>query len=237
MLGRKALGTVAYLGGVPAVLERFTWSWGQMVQYNHELFVGHDATRYVHYDRSTISDHAPARNGLVARFLGDWLVQMDTDHQFEPDVIRRLVETADRYGVDVLSAVYQLKQAPHVPVLYQWVKVSADGPLGLQPMARWPTDAALVQIGSAGAGCLFVRRSVFDRLATAYPGVGAFDRVGLFSEDHSFFLRCREHEIKCYAAMQIHSHHLRVVPVTLEDLDDRGLQVSELFPVEGFAHV
>ncbi len=229
-LGRKALGTVAYMGGVPATLESFTWSWGQMIQHNQELFA--EGTSYIHYDRASISDHAPARNQLVQRFLGDWLIQMDTDHAFDPDIVARLVRLADTYRVDVLSAVYQMKTAPHVPVLFQWV---GDTP-GLQPMAVWPKDAKVLQIGSAGGGCLFVRRSVFDKLAVAYPGYGAFDKTHPFSEDHSFFLRCKEQNIPCYAAMHVHSHHLRVVTVTEDDLPKMGeLPISELFPVGGFS--
>ena len=103
-----------------------------------------------------------------------------------------------------------------------------------QPLARWPEDARVLQIGSAGGGCLFVRRSVYDRLAEAYPSHGAFDKLHPFSEDHSFFLRCKEQEIPCYAAMQIHSAHLRVVPTEMGDLDDTGMVISELFPVQGF---
>ena len=229
LLGRKALGTVAYLGGVPAVLESFTWSWGQMIHYNHEMFV--EGPHYIHYDRASISDHGPARNSLVSRFLGDWLVMMDTDHRFDPDIIARLVRTADDSGVDVLSAVYQMKNAPHVPVLFQWV---GDSPKGLQPLATWPKEAKVLQIGSAGAGCLFVRRSVFDRLAE--QGGGPFDKIGIFSEDHSFFKRCADAGIPCYAAMDIQSNHLRVVPVTDDDLPKPGeLMTSELFPVGGFS--
>ena len=233
MLGRKAIGTVAYMGGVPAVLEPFCWSWGQMVQHNQELFV--EGSGYVHYDRAAISDHAPARNSLVARFLGDWLVQMDTDHRFDPDIVARLVRTADLYGLDVLSAVYLQKNAPHLPVVYQWVQT--DGLPILQPIARWPDEAEVLQIGSAGGGCLFVRRSVYDRLAEAYPGQGAFDRIHPFSEDHSFFVRCREQGIKCYAAMRVQSEHLRVASVTYSDLPPAGMvPTSDLFGVEGFRH-
>lgn len=229
LLGRKAIGTCAYLGGLPAVLEQFTWSWSQMVAYNGEFL---DTDRnYIHYMRSTISDHAPARNNLVAKFLGDWLIQFDTDHMFEPDIAARMIRTANEYDVDVLSAVYQLKNPPHVPVLYQWVD-TGNG-VGLQPMARWDKKAKLIQIGSAGGGCLFVRRKVFDVLCTKYKD-GPFDKEYPFSEDHSFFKKCRECDIKCYAAMNIHCNHLRVAPVTLDDLNDEGLQVSELFPVGGF---
>ena len=223
-LGRKAIGTVAYLGGLPAVLESFTWAWGQMVQYNQELFC--EGTDYIHYDRAMISDHGPARNSLVSRFLGDWLIQMDTDHQFDPDIVARLVRLAEKHHVDVISAVYQMKAPPHVPVLFQWV-----GEESLQPM--WWTDngASLVEIGSSGGGCLFVRRSVFDRLAVDRP----FEKIGVLSEDHSFFKRCKEKDIKCYAALKVHSHHLRVVPVTMADAVHVGLMQSEGRYVEGFA--
>ena len=227
LLGRKAKGTVAYLGGLPAILETFCWSWGQMIQYNQEMFC--EGSEYIHYDRAAISEHERARNSLVARFVGDWLIQMDTDHRFDPDIVARMVRTADLYQVDVLTAVYQMKQHPHVPVLFQWV---GDGETkGLQPLARWPKDAQVLEIGSAGSGCLFVRRSVFDRLKLEEPDKEAFDKTHPFSEDHSFFVRCLNAKIPCYAAMQIHSEHLRIAPVTLDDLDDRGLTVSELFPM------
>jgi hypothetical protein len=36
----RAIGTVAYLGGVMAVPEPFAWSLAQLVQYNSELLCG-----------------------------------------------------------------------------------------------------------------------------------------------------------------------------------------------------
>lgn len=228
LLGSKAIGTVAYLGGLPSLLEPFCWSWGQMVQYNQEAFC--QGLEYVHYEKARISEHDRARNSLVEKCLGDWLIQMDTDHAFDPDIVARLVRTADRAQVDVLTAVYQVKQVPHVPVLFQWVR-QADGTRGLQPLARWPADADVVEIGSAGTGCLFVRRSVFERLAALEPERGPFDKIYPFAEDHSFFLRCLNAGIPCYAAMRIHSAHLRIAPITMDDLDDCGLAMSSLQPV------
>lgn len=229
LLGRKARGTVGYLGGLPALLEPFAWSWGQLCAYNAEFMS--DEKSYVHMMRATFSDHGPARNSLVRGFLGDWLVQLDTDHQFEPDLVDRLVRTADEFDIDVLSGVYQLKNPPHIRVLYQWVKIG-DG-IGLQPIANVPDDARIIQIGSAGGGCLFVRRSVFDQIVDEFK-CGPFDKTGIYSEDHSFFSRCKQLGIKCYAALNIESNHLRTVPVTLDDFDDTGIPKSELFAVEGY---
>lgn len=229
ILGNKAIGTVAYLGGLPALLESFCWSWGQMIAYNAEWV---EPGRYVHYERSTFSDHAPARNNLVSSFLGDWLVQLDTDHAFEPDLINRLVWTADNLGLDVLSGIYQMKQSPHVPVIYQWI--GPDDAPGLQPMASWDKRLKVVQIGSAGGGCLFVRRSVFDRIVNEL-NEQPFDRLNSYSEDHSFFLRLKRLDIPAYAALNIECNHLRVTPVTLDDLPQNGqVMMSEPFKVRGY---
>lgn len=229
ILGSKAIGTVGYLGGLPALLEAFTWAWGQMIAYNAEWC---QPGTYIHYERSTYSDHAPARNALANRFLGDWLIQLDTDHTFDPDIVARLVNYADRLEIDVLSAIYQMKNQPHVPVLYQWIG-SEDMP-GLQPMAQWDRQLKVVQVGSAGAGCLFVRRRIFDRI-TKELKEQPFDRIGAYSEDHSFFLRLKQLNIPAYAALQVECNHLRVTPITLNDLPEIDMMTtSEPFRVRGF---
>lgn len=217
VLGRKTIGSVAYMGGIPAVLESFCWAWGQMCAYNAEVFCESDEC--IHLMKATVSDHAPARNQLAATFLGDWLIQFDTDHSFDPDIVARLVRTANTYGVDVLSGLYQLKGSPYSPVA--WVN-------DRQPIALLPEPVpTLITINSAGGGCLFVRRSVFDRLAERFPGVGAFDRIGIQSEDHSFFQRCQEASIPCYLAPLIHSAHLRVHPVMMTDLNPEGMLIEQ----------
>ncbi len=229
IIGSKTLGTVSYLGGLPAVLEEFCWSWGQLVAYTSEWA----QPGLVHWERSKFSDHAPARNALTTRIVGEWLIQLDTDHVFEPDLVARLVHTADKYGVDVLSGFYQMKTSPHVPVLFQWVGPE-DAP-GLQPLATWPPEVKVLEVGSAGAGCLFVRRGVFERVTTEL-GEQPFDKIFPYSEDHSFFLRLKRLNIPAYAALNIDYPHLRIGPVTAADLPQNGdLQISELFAVKGFA--
>ncbi len=216
MIRRRAAGTVAYLGGLHAVLENFAWAWGQMVAYNADHMA--DAETYIHTDRARVSDHAIARNSLVERFLGDWLVMLDTDHEFDPDIVARLVNSANAYGLDVLTGVYLFKSEPHYPVLYEWMP-SKDGDDVLRQIMGWENmGPGFLEIGSAGAGCLFVRRSIFDRmreeLADDPKLRGApFDRVPPYSEDHSFFLRLRALGVTPFVATHIHSPHLSTVRV------------------------
>lgn len=208
---RQAIGTVAYLGGVPAVLEPFCWAWSQMVQYCWEFMTTPET--YVHTYRARVSDHAIARNFVASQFLGDWVVMMDADHEFEPDIVARLLNAANTYGLDVLTGVYRFKTPPHYPLVYEWLPNASGEGEHLQQIIGWNVGAGFLEIGSAGGGCLFVRRSVFDRIRDEL-GEEPFDRIPPWSEDHSFFYRLRKLDIKAFVATHIESHHLRIVPVT-----------------------
>lgn len=224
LVGKKVLGTVAYMGGVPAVLEEFCWSWGQMIQWNQEALA--DDTHIVHYDRVKFSDHGPARNALVQRFLGDWLFMLDCDHQFEPDILCRLLKIMREINCEVLTGLYQMKVPPYPPLLYQDIQ-------GYKIMGKWDSDATALQIASAGAGCLLVKKTVYDRIRIEL-GVGPFDRLQNFSEDHSFFNYCARLKIPAYAAMKVEANHLRTVPVTLADHQVQAAALAEPISVGGF---
>ena len=77
----------------------------------------------------------------------------------------------------------------------------------------------LARIASAGAGVLWVRRSVFDRIA-AELHEGPFDRRLGLSEDHSFFERLGDLEIPAYLAPQVEAEHLQVTAVPTEQAED-----------------
>ena len=201
------------MGGVMSVPEDFAWSWGQMLAYNQEIWLADKPTEFIHYSRSTFSDHAPARNQLVSSMQGDWLIQFDTDHVFDCDIAHRLVRLADEAGVDVVSAVYQFKASPHSPVAFHY-----DDKGSSRPIAGWSSEAKLLEIGAAGAGCLFVRRSVFNKIAKECPDQ-PFTRFVGWSEDHSFFKRCHDVGVKTYLAPKIESYHLKVQPLSLDDYD------------------
>lgn len=224
MYGKKALGTVGYMGGVMAVPELFCWSWGQLVQYNQEFLC--DADHFIHYTRVTYSDHAPARNSMARDFLGDWLLQLDTDHMFDPDILARMLRVMKEVDADVLSAVYQMKTPPYAPVLYQENE-------GCKVIGKWPDDMEVMEIASGGGGCLLVRRHVFDRINTELKSE-PFTRFEGFSEDHSFFRRCRELGVKTYAAMHIECNHLKVAPISLADYQCDEFVLAAPQEVRGF---
>lgn len=223
LLGKKILGTVAYMGGVDHLPEQFSWSWGQMIQYNTEYFC--DKGEIVHYDHATVSFHSFARNCLVDRMMGDWLLMLDTDHAFEPDLCARMLWHMDQAEVDVLTGLYLYNSEPYYPKLYT---KEEGGYIG-----GWDKDAVLFQVDSAGAGCLMVRRMVYDRIRDELEE-SPFDIIPPFSEDLSFFERLSTLEIKAYCAPNIESYHLQTREVGLVEYQHQDVPLSSRYEVQGF---
>lgn len=221
LYGKKYVGTVAYLGGLMAVPESFCWAWSQLIQYNTDYLV--EPNEAIFYDKATFSFHSYARNSIIERMKGDWLVMFDTDHVFDPDIVARLLNAATKYDLDVLSALYMHKNPPFGPVIYNF-----DGD-NIVPLGDWerPSDEYLIDIGSAGAGTLFVRRRVFDRIKEELKEM-PFDITHPYGEDHSFFLRLRKLGIQAYCAPYIESLHLQVRPVSLADYDPSKVNTKRL---------
>lgn len=224
LLGRKTIGTVAYMGGVLAVAEEFCASWGQMIAYNAEFVC--EPNERIHYDRSRMSFHSWARNGLAEHFYGDWLLMLDTDHSFEPDLLGRLLHRMNLHSLDVVCGLYQFRSPPHSPVIYGWYG-EEDG--GFAPVGGFDESLPLQSAAGAGGGCLLVKRAVYDRVRRELKEA-PFDLIGQMGEDLSFFKRLRKLGIRAYVDTRVECHHLQVRPLTLADWERPPR--SELMHVE-----
>lgn len=184
-----------------SVPEPFAWAWGNMRAFTQEALCGpHESLQA---ERSKVSLHDFARNDLVARMRGDWILMLDTDIIFEPDLCARMVSMMYRRDLDVLTGIYSFKVPPHYPVLYMYNHESEKN----EVVADWDKNAELLRVDSAGAGCLLVRRRAFERIAKEL-GENPFDRIGRKGEDHSFFDRLRKLAIPLWCAPSIEVQHL-----------------------------
>lgn len=232
LFGKTTIATIAYLGGVPALPEPFVHSWTDMIQYNNDYLV--EPNQRIYYTRATVSYHSFARNSLVDGMQGDWMLMMDIDHQFEPDIAARMLNMMNKHDIDVMVAPYLYKSEPHPPVLY-----------GYNPKTKhkfiigdWKKDVELIQIHSAGAGCLMVRRKVFQKIKEKLKQ-SAFDiynhKGAMLSEDHSFFERLHKLKIPTFFSPQIEFPHLVYKKLTIEeDYDRTGLKIKRESNVKGF---
>lgn len=212
LLMRKTLGTVAYMGGLMSLPESFCWSLAQMIQYSNEHLCA--PNEVIHLDRSITSYHAWARNGISEGVLGDWVLMLDTDQTFDPDLLCRMTTLMREFDLDVLTALYHYKIPPHNPVIYAWDPAKRE----FHGIAGWSITGRLLRVDCAGAGCLLVRTRVFDRIRKELKQK-PFDPIGEFSEDFSFFLRLINLGIKVYCVPDIETYHLKLTPISSEHAD------------------
>src|SRR5438132_11192700 len=227
LIQNKVIGTVGVMGGIPFLHTEFAWSLLQMAEYNHDYLL--QPGEHVHYEKATVSFHPLARNDLVAKMLGDWLLQLDTDHLFEPDLLVRLLVHMEHFQCDVLTGVYCHRGAPHPPVLYNWY----DGNK-IRHIIDWDRSVKGFEIGSAGGGVLLVKRKVFERIRDEL-GDEPFSIVEHMGEDHSFFWRLKLLGMKPYCASRIQSYHLATTPIMLSDVQTESIPLEISPMVEGKA--
>jgi GT2 family glycosyltransferase len=228
----KLLGTIGYMGGIMSLPQPFTFAWGNMLLHTQALCKPGD---HIHTDRAEISLHDYARTQLVQRMKGDWLLMLDTDTTFEADFAARLVAALHRYNLEVVTGIYSFKRPPHSPVLYMLNPETGSH----EPIRSWlPLDAGkdadVFPVDAAGAGCLLVRRTVFDRIHRELKEE-PFARIGTKGEDMSFFRRLKQLDIKTWCAWKVEMTHLAYKGVrTSSDYDSSQFGGREiLIPVEG----
>jgi len=217
----KPIGTLGIMGSVPSVPWEFCWSLAQMIQFDSEFLC--KPGEYVHLMAPSTSYHSSARNQLVKGMMGDWLLMLDTDHAFDPDIAVRMIQLMKKCDVEVLSALYRYKVYPHLPVAFHWNEETQ----GFVTIAELDWNAMLQQVSCVGAGCLLVKRRVFDRIQNEL-GEQPFDIIGQWSEDFSLFIRLRRLGIKTYISPLIESYHLRTHKVTNADYDRSAVQTMPI---------
>jgi len=179
---------------------QFTNSLVQMLLYSQHALCGKH--EYIHYNRARASYHELGRTQLVDEMEGDMLLQLDSDHQFQPDLLERLLYFKQREKARVISGIYCYKMPPYGPVANIWGDKGQVIPLG-----AWHPDTEILQVGPVGAGCLLTDRDVFDEIKRTLRQA-PFHIIQGLSEDYSFAKRCHQLKIPIHLAMKVECHHL-----------------------------
>lgn len=208
LIGRKTIGTVCYLGGIPALPELFTKAWGDMIQYNYEYLL--QPTERILYTRATVSYHSFARDSLIDEMQGDWILMLDADITYQPDIVAQMLQKMDKHNIDVLIGIYPYKGGIHAPVLYGYDPKKKDRFV----IGDWDDNADIIPFDSAGAGCLMIRKSVVDKVRAT--GESLFAIIEPYSEDISFFRRLKKLKIKAYYSPSIKLQHLAFKGYTID---------------------
>lgn len=216
LVGRTTIGTVAYMGGILSTPEPFTKAWGDMIQYNYEYVLSQNER--IQYVKSSVSYHSFARDSLIDQMQGDWILMIDTDVIFEPDVVGLMLNKLEVYNIDVLAGIYPFKGTVHAPVLYGYNKKKKERFI----VGDWDDKVDILPMDSAGAGCLMIRKSVVEKIKA--KGESLFAIIEPFSEDISFFQRLKKITITPYFSPHIRLKHLVYDGLTIEEDYPKGIR-------------
>jgi hypothetical protein len=119
---------------------------------------------------------AEIRHQMVEFFLGDkypqseWLLMIDADMVYEPDLVERLMEHAHPRDVPILGALCFAgghEGGRSYPTIYEEY-VDPDGAVGIRPVEDYPRNQ-LIKCGATGGGCILIHRQVFVAMSHAHP--------------------------------------------------------------------
>ena len=100
------------------------------------------------------------------------------------------------------------------------------------PLGDWDQTQEIIQVDGAGAGCLLVKRHVYETIIRE-TGEFPFDiRPGL-TEDHSLFVKLKQVGIPAYCAVKVEAHHVRPQALGIKDYDRSRVQLGEPYTREG----
>jgi hypothetical protein len=175
------------------------------------------------------------RNRLVSKMgEAEWLLQLDTDLEFKPDLLRVMMDEARAVGAKVMLGLYLNTRAINeganagfyepIPMLHSWT-ATGDGLYagGFKTLPEIPPGQTF-KVDGGGAGLLLVHREVFQAIGKNYEGrrwrhfawqdLPDGDEMG---EDLVFCRRAVEAGYEVWATTKVLARHWKSLPVTVPE--------------------
>lgn len=113
------------------------------------------------------------RNSCIQQMEGDWLLFIDSDMTWQPDAIKTLVETREKWDLDIIGALCFQRSEPFQPTLYKLgdrARLDEETSWsGYTFLEKWPEDSA-VEVDATGMAFCLIHKRVFDRILQQQGG-------------------------------------------------------------------
>jgi len=161
-----------------------------------------------------------ARNLAVEKFMKEqsapWLLMLDTDMVFAPDLLDRLIAAADPVHRPIMGGLcfFQDDQGEAQATMYELVEKGEDGKPGFVRYTRWPDDQVF-EVAATGAACLLMHRDALDRTFRYKPELAVpwFKETvfygRLMGEDLTFRMRARAAGVPIFVHTGIQLGHMK----------------------------
>lgn len=159
-----------------------------------------------------------SRNGLSKKAISegfDFVLWLDSDMEFQPDLLERLMEDM-KEGREYVSGLYFKRKAPVAPVIYEKVGYYHQGdevtPCAV-PLLKYPWG--VFEVEGTGFGAVLMSVDALKKVVEKYGA--PFSPILGFGEDLSFCMRAKEVGIKMYCDSTVQVGHVGFKTYTAQD--------------------
>lgn len=148
-----------------------------------------------------------SRNNLAKHAVkmgADYVLWLDSDMMFEPDLLENMLDTMQANNLDILSGIYYRRKAPFSPVLLKKLSIDENNFCEHENFNSYPEDS-IFEVEGIGFGCVMMKSEVLFDIAGKYQDW--FSPLGRVGEDLSFCWRARGCGFKIYADPKIQLGH------------------------------
>lgn len=146
-----------------------------------------------------------SRNNLATMAVNkgvDYILWLDSDMMFPPDVLKRLLE--DRDKGDIVTGIYYRRVQPFKPVLFSKLTIDDNG-CSWEGYDDYPKEDCF-EIAGCGFGCVLTPVNVFLDVLNKFDNM--FAPIGGVGEDLSFCWRASQCGYKIIADPQVQCGHI-----------------------------
>lgn len=164
-----------------------------------------------------------SRNNLARRAVewdADYVLWLDSDMVFEPDLLERLMTDLEDYDADMVSGLYFRRVIPYTPVLFDRLDISGEITYWTE-FKELPDD--VFEVGGCGFGCVLMKTDVIFDVFGKFQN--CFAPLGNTGEDLAFCWRARECGYKILCDPNVACGHVGNVVISREFYE--GYQLSE----------
>lgn len=133
----------------------------------------------------------------------DYVLWLDSDMQFQPDTLIRLMDTLKKNDLDIVTGLYFRRVAPYSPVLFDKLEMNGDI-CDFSEFKEIPKE--LFEVGGCGFGCVLMKTDVFFDVQTKFGNM--FAPMGNNGEDVAFCIRARECGFKIWCDPSVICGHV-----------------------------
>lgn len=151
-----------------------------------------------------------ARNRLAGKAINggfDRVLWLDSDMDFQPDLMERLSQRLDE-GREYVSGFYVSRKAPVKPVIYKEVGWRGNVPF-CDPVTEWD---GIIEVAGTGFGAVMMTTDLIRRVVEANNR--PFTPIEGFGEDLSFCLKVSAAGVKMYCDTDIKLGHVGLTTFT-----------------------